>query len=62
MPSALTDLPLTRKELPRGTPSYFPLSPVSRSADLEVLGRLQQYLADNVSTLEDYLMERVNTF
>merc|ERR1711976_576386 len=34
----------------------------SRSADLEVLGRLQAYLAENVSTLEDYLMERVNTF
>jgi hypothetical protein len=34
----------------------------ARSADLEVLGRLAQYLADNVATLEDYLMERVNTF
>jgi hypothetical protein len=34
----------------------------SRSADLEVLGRLQEYLAENVSTLEDYLMDRVNTF
>jgi len=29
-------------------------------ADLEVLGRLADYLAENVSTLEDYLMERVN--
>jgi hypothetical protein len=29
-------------------------------ADLEVLGRLQAYLAENVSTLEDYLMSRVN--
>merc|ERR1712083_734119 len=26
----------------------------ARSADLEVLGRLQSYLAENVSTLEDY--------
>jgi hypothetical protein len=29
-------------------------------ADLEVLGRLSEYLAENVSTLEDYLMDRVN--
>jgi hypothetical protein len=28
--------------------------------DLEVLGRLQAYLADNVATLEDYLLDRVN--
>jgi len=28
--------------------------------DLEVLGRLAAYLAENVSTLEDYLMDRVN--
>jgi hypothetical protein len=34
----------------------------ARSADLEVLGMLADYLAENVSTLEDYLMERVNTF
>lgn len=29
-------------------------------ADLEVLGTLADYLAENVSTLEDYLMDRVN--
>ena len=29
-------------------------------ADLEVLGRLADYLAENVSAMEDYLMERVN--
>jgi len=34
----------------------------ARSADLEVLGRLATYLAENVATLEDYLMDRVNTF
>jgi len=29
-------------------------------ADLEVLGRLADYLAENVSAMEDYLMDRVN--
>ena len=31
-----------------------------RSADLDVLARLSEYLAQHVSTMEDYLMERVN--
>ena len=42
--------------LPLPAPSHTLFS----QADLEVLGRLQAYLAENVSTLEDYLMERVN--
>ena len=60
--SVTIDLPPTMPEPPPGTFFSYPSLPFSRSADLEVLGRLQAYLAENVSTLEDYLMERVNTF
>jgi hypothetical protein len=32
----------------------------SRDSDLEILGRLRTYMEENVSTLENYMLERVN--